>query len=36
MMDALADLPLVFHPGMSWEYWCYRRLARLVEVISGH
>jgi CubicO group peptidase (beta-lactamase class C family) len=20
MMDALADLPLVFHPGMSWEY----------------
>jgi hypothetical protein len=20
MMDVLADLPLVYHPGMSWEY----------------
>ena len=36
MMDALADLPLVFHPGMSWEYSVATDvLARLVEVISG-
>jgi CubicO group peptidase (beta-lactamase class C family) len=36
MMDALADLPLVFHPGASWEYSVATDvLARLVEVISG-
>jgi CubicO group peptidase (beta-lactamase class C family) len=36
MMDVLADLPLVFHPGMSWEYSVATDvLARLVEVISG-
>ena len=36
MMDALADLPLVFHPGTSWEYSVATDvLARLVEVISG-
>jgi CubicO group peptidase (beta-lactamase class C family) len=36
MVDALADLPLVFHPGTSWEYSVATDvLARLVEVISG-
>ena len=36
MMDALADLPLVFHPGASWEYSVATDvLARLVEVVSG-
>src|SRR5499427_2368880 len=36
MMDVLPDLPLVFHPGMSWEYSvAIDVLARLVEVISG-
>jgi CubicO group peptidase (beta-lactamase class C family) len=36
MMDVLADLPLVFHPGTSWEYSvAIDVLARLVEVISG-
>ena len=36
MMDLLADLPLVFHPGTSWEYSVATDvLARLVEVISG-
>ena len=36
MMDALAELPLVFHPGTSWEYSVATDvLARLVEVISG-
>jgi CubicO group peptidase (beta-lactamase class C family) len=36
MMDALADLPLVFQPGTSWEYSVATDvLARLVEVISG-
>ena len=36
MMDVLAGLPLVFHPGMSWEYSVATDvLARLVEVISG-
>jgi CubicO group peptidase (beta-lactamase class C family) len=35
-MDALADLPLVYHPGTSWEYSVATDvLARLVEVISG-
>jgi CubicO group peptidase (beta-lactamase class C family) len=36
MIDTLADLPLIFHPGMSWEYSVGTDvLARLVEVISG-
>lgn len=36
MIDVLADLPLVFNPGMSWEYSVATDvLARLVEVISG-
>ena len=36
MVDALEDLPLVFHPGTSWEYSVASDvLARLVEVISG-
>ena len=36
MMDKLADLPLAFHPGTSWEYSVATDvLARLVEVASG-
>jgi CubicO group peptidase (beta-lactamase class C family) len=36
MMDALADLPLIYQPGTSWEYSvAIDVLARLVEVISG-
>jgi CubicO group peptidase (beta-lactamase class C family) len=36
MMDVLAELPLLFHPGASWEYSVATDvLARLVEVISG-
>src|SRR5262245_10814428 len=36
MIDVLADLPLVYHPGTSWEYSAATDvLARLVEVISG-
>jgi CubicO group peptidase (beta-lactamase class C family) len=36
MMDVLAGLPLVFHPGTSWEYSVATDvMARLVEVISG-
>jgi CubicO group peptidase (beta-lactamase class C family) len=36
MIDVLADLPLAFHPGTSWEYSVAADvLARLVEVISG-
>src|SRR5262249_26334571 len=36
MMEVLADLPLVFHPGTSWECSVATDvLARLVEVISG-
>lgn len=36
MMDVLANLPLVFHPGTSWEYSVATDvLARLVEVTSG-
>ncbi len=36
MMDALADLPLVFHPGTGWEYSVATDvLSRLVEVVSG-
>ena len=36
MIDALADLPLAYHPGTSWQYSVATDvLARLVEVISG-
>jgi CubicO group peptidase (beta-lactamase class C family) len=36
MIDVLADLPLDYHPGTSWEYSvAIDVLARLVEVISG-
>ena len=36
MMDALAGLPLSFHPGTSWEYSVATDvLGRLVEVVSG-
>jgi len=36
MMDILADLPLVFHPGASWEYSIATDvLSRLVEILSG-
>jgi CubicO group peptidase (beta-lactamase class C family) len=36
MIEALADLPLIYHPGTSWEYSvAIDALARLVEVISG-
>src|SRR3981081_3725535 len=36
MVEVLADLPLIFHPGTSWEYSVATDiLARLVEVISG-
>jgi CubicO group peptidase (beta-lactamase class C family) len=36
MMDALADLPLVFHPGTGWEYSVATDVvARLVEILSG-
>jgi CubicO group peptidase (beta-lactamase class C family) len=36
MIDALADLPLVYQPGTSWEYSvAIDVMARLVEIISG-
>ncbi|MEO6841998.1 MAG: serine hydrolase domain-containing protein [Bradyrhizobium sp.] len=36
MVDVLADLPLIYQPGMSWEYsLAIDVVARLVEVISG-
>jgi CubicO group peptidase (beta-lactamase class C family) len=36
MIDVLADLPLVYQPGTSWEYSVATDvLARLVEVTSG-
>ena len=36
MVDALADLPLLFHPGTSFEYSVATDvLSRLVEVVSG-
>ena len=36
MMDVLAEMPLLFHPGTSWEYSVASDvLARLVEVLSG-
>ena len=35
MIDALADLPLIFHPGTSWEYSvAIDVMARLVEIVS--
>jgi CubicO group peptidase (beta-lactamase class C family) len=36
MMDVLADLPLTYQPGTSWEYSvAIDVIARLVEVLSG-
>lgn len=36
MIDTLADLPLVYHPGTSWEYSIATDVVgRLVEVVSG-
>jgi CubicO group peptidase (beta-lactamase class C family) len=36
MIDVLADLPLIYQPGTSWEYSvAIDVMARLVEIISG-
>jgi CubicO group peptidase (beta-lactamase class C family) len=36
MMDTLAELPLLYHPGTSWEYSVATDVvARLVEIVSG-
>ena len=36
MIDALANLPLAFHPGTQWEYsMATDVLGRLLEVLSG-
>jgi CubicO group peptidase (beta-lactamase class C family) len=36
LMDTLAGLPLLFHPGQGWEYSAATDvLARLCEVVSG-
>lgn len=36
MVDVLADLPLIYQPGTSWEYsLAIDVVARLIEVISG-
>jgi CubicO group peptidase (beta-lactamase class C family) len=36
MVEALKDLPLVFHPGTGWEYSIATDvMARLIEIISG-
>ena len=36
MVDVLADLPLIYQPGTSWEYsLAIDVVARLVEVLSG-
>jgi CubicO group peptidase (beta-lactamase class C family) len=36
MVDVLAELPLIYHPGTSWEYsLAIDVVARLIEVISG-
>ena len=36
MVDVLEDMPLIYHPGTSWEYSLATDvLSRLVEVISG-
>lgn len=35
MIDALADLPLLFHPGTAWEYSVATDvLARLIEIVA--
>lgn len=35
-MDALVDLPLLFHPGKGWEYsFATDVLTHLIEVVSG-
>jgi CubicO group peptidase (beta-lactamase class C family) len=36
LIDKLADLPLAYHPGTSWEYSAATDvLSRVVEVVSG-
>ena len=36
MVDVLADMPLIYQPGTSWEYSLATDvMARLVEIISG-
>jgi len=36
MIDVLADMPLIYQPGTSWEYSLATDvMARLVEIISG-
>ena len=36
LIDSLADLPLTYHPGTSWEYSVATDvLGRVVEVVSG-
>ena len=36
MVDVLAGLPLIYHPGTSWEYSvAIDVMARLVEIVSG-
>ena len=36
MIEMLADLPLIYHPGTSWEYSVATDvLGRLVEIVSG-
>ena len=36
LIDKLADLPLIYHPGASWEYSVATDvLGRVVEVVSG-
>jgi len=36
MIDKLADLPLAYHPGTSWEYSIATDvLGRVIEVVSG-
>jgi CubicO group peptidase (beta-lactamase class C family) len=36
MVDTLAELPLAYHPGTSWEYSVATDVvARLVEIVSG-
>ena len=36
MVDVLSDLPLIYHPGTSWEYSLATDVvSRLVEVVSG-
>jgi CubicO group peptidase (beta-lactamase class C family) len=36
MVDVLAGLPLIYHPGTSWEYsLAIDVTARLVEIVSG-